>query len=94
MSDERAPEPESELSVEPEPDVTGLRIRQAVRGLVIDDDRRVLLVQFRLPTATVWALPGGGLDPGEDAHAGLRRELREELGLDECSIGAHLWNRL
>ena len=27
-----------------------------------------------------WALSGGGLEPGETIEAGLRREIREELG--------------
>lgn len=30
---------------------------------------------------------------GETAEAGLRRELREELGLAEFELGAHIWNR-
>jgi 8-oxo-dGTP pyrophosphatase MutT (NUDIX family) len=29
-----------------------------------------------------WALPGGRLDPGEEAVGGARRELHEEVGLD------------
>ena len=29
-----------------------------------------------------WLLPGGGVDPGEDARDCARREVREELGLD------------
>ena len=64
-----------------------LNMRQAVRALLLDDDEHVLLVRFVFPTATVWALPGGGLDPGEDDESGLRRELREELGR-ETNLGS------
>ena len=75
-------------------DVSGLRIRDAVRALVLDESGRVLLVRFEFPTATVWALPGGGLEPGETHLDALRRELREELGLVDVEIGPHVWNRL
>jgi ADP-ribose pyrophosphatase YjhB (NUDIX family) len=34
----------------------------------------------------VWALPGGGLKPGEDPVAAARREVREELGIDLAMI--------
>jgi ADP-ribose pyrophosphatase YjhB (NUDIX family) len=76
------------------PDVTGLRIRDAVRALVLDQHERVLLVRFEFPTATVWALPGGGLEHGETHEDALRRELREELGLVDPPIGPHVWSRL
>ena len=63
--------------------VDGLRIREAVRALVIDPQHRVLLVRFEFPrSGTRWALPGGGLEPGESDHDALRRELAEELGID------------
>src|SRR6188508_1950732 len=75
-------------------DTNGLRIREAVRALVVDDDDRVLLVRFEFPDATRWALPGGGIDAGETHLDALRRELREEIGLEDPVIGAHLWNRL
>ncbi len=75
-------------------DLGSLRIREAVRALVIDGDHRVLLARFEFPHGTRWALPGGGLDPGETHHQALRRELIEEIGLVDPVIGAHLWNRL
>jgi 8-oxo-dGTP diphosphatase len=86
----------------------GLRIRRAARAVVMDPDRRVLLVHFDFPipldeTATgddergertwdgLWACPGGGLDEGESVADGLRRELREELGLAVEEVGAPIW---
>jgi 8-oxo-dGTP diphosphatase len=80
---------------DPPDDVTGdLRIREAVRALVIDADQRVLLVRFEFPTATRWALPGGGLEPGEGHVEALRRELEEEVGLVGAIIGPQIWHRL
>lgn len=70
-----------------------LRIRQAVRAVITTPDRSILLVRFEFPTATVWALPGGGLDPGEDHLTALHRELCEEVGLVDVEIGPHVWTR-
>lgn len=53
----------------------------------------MLLVRFEFPSTTVWALPGGGLDPGEDHERALRRELREEVGPDQFDLGPHVWTR-
>lgn len=74
----------------PEP----LRFREAVRGLVLDPDDRVLLVRFRFPSGVeLWTLPGGGLEAGESHEDGLRRELDEELGLTDVDVGPHVWSR-
>ena len=72
----------------------GLRIRQAVRALVLDSHQRVLLVRFEFPSATRWALPGGGLEPGESHLDALRRELEEEVGMVDPIIGPQIWHRL
>lgn len=71
-----------------------LRFRQATRAIIVDDDDALLLVRFVFPSgAQRWALPGGGLEPGESDLAGLRRELYEELGLTDVHIGPHVWSR-
>jgi ADP-ribose pyrophosphatase YjhB (NUDIX family) len=70
-------------------------IRKAVRAVLLDPDDRILLVRFREPEtgATFWTTPGGGLDPGETLEDGLRRELREEAGLEKFEVGPTLWTR-
>jgi TDG/mug DNA glycosylase family protein len=67
--------------------------RRSVRALIVDAGERILLVQFRNPAsgATWWATPGGGIDPGETHERALRRELREELGLEEFELGPLVW---
>lgn len=71
-----------------------LRLRAAVRALVLDHDDATLLVRFVFPSGVeAWALPGGGLEHGESDEHGLRRELHEELGLTDVDLGPHIWTR-
>jgi 8-oxo-dGTP diphosphatase len=52
-------------------------------GAVITDERgRVLLLKHRFRPGTGWGMPGGFINAGEDAKDALRRELREEVGLE------------
>jgi len=54
-----------------------------VCALVLDDEGRVLLARRRFePQAGKWDLPGGFLDEDEEPLDGLRRELREEAGVE------------
>jgi len=43
---------------------------------------RVLLCRQEKPDKEYWLLPGGGVDGGESLIEALRRELREELGIE------------
>jgi double-stranded uracil-DNA glycosylase len=61
--------------------------RSAVRALVIDARRRVLLLRWERDAGAWWIAPGGGLLAGESDEVGLRRELGEELGLQQFDLG-------
>ena len=43
------------------------------------------MVLVRLTYAKGWHLPGGGLKRGEEPEQAVLRELREEIGLADCS---------
>ena len=53
-----------------------------VAVIPLDAEDNVLLVnQFRKPVEKkLLEIPAGGIEPGEDAEATVRRELREEIG--------------
>ncbi len=57
--------------------------QRVVAGVMFDDAGRVLITQRPAGKALggLWEFPGGKLEPGEGAAAGLARELAEELGV-------------
>ncbi len=66
----------------------------AVAALVTDDEGRLLLARrAHEPDAGRWDTPGGFLNEGEEPLAALRRELREEAGVEiepGALVGMHL----
>lgn len=71
------------------------QIRQAVRALLVTPDPRILLMKLRLrdPGREIWIAPGGGIEDGEDSRIALGRELFEETGNREITIGPMVWRR-
>jgi len=54
-----------------------------VSAIIFDQDERVLLIQRGKPPASgFWHVPGGKLEAGESLVEGVRREVKEETGLD------------
>ncbi|ORL01951.1 DNA mismatch repair protein MutT [Prescottella equi] len=66
--------------------------REVVAAALIRDGRLLLAQRTRPPElAGLWELPGGKVEPGEAPSDAVRRELREELGVEATAgerIGA------
>jgi 8-oxo-dGTP diphosphatase len=51
-------------------------------ALIFNDAGEVLLLKHRFRAGSGWGIPGGFLEAGEQPEQALRRELREEIGLE------------
>lgn len=74
-----------------------MTLRQSVRALILDPDDNVLLVRFEgaplEPVGGFWAIPGGGIEPGESALDAMRREMHEEVGIEVDALGPEVWTK-
>jgi 8-oxo-dGTP diphosphatase len=55
--------------------------RIAVRALILQDDRLLLVNAWARAKSDLWCAPGGGVQPGTSLPANLIREVHEETGL-------------
>jgi ADP-ribose pyrophosphatase YjhB (NUDIX family) len=53
-----------------------------VGALIIQNGRILLVERGNAPLAGYWSLPGGGVETGEQLDEAIRREVREETGLE------------
>ncbi len=56
------------------------KVTVGVFAVILDKDDRILLCHRT--DRDLWNLPGGGLEKGESPWAGVKREVKEETGLD------------
>jgi ADP-ribose pyrophosphatase YjhB (NUDIX family) len=61
--------------------------RLAVRGLVMEAGRLLLVNAYPGGTSDLWCAPGGGVEPGTSLPENLAREIFEETGLG-VAVGA------
>ena len=64
------------------------KIIEAAGGVVFNKKKEVLLIHRR----GYWDLPKGKIDPGELPEEASIREVQEETGLSQITLGAHLAN--
>lgn len=64
-------------------DIPSCFYRVSAKALIVDDQNRFLLAKE--PDGK-WDLPGGGLEFGENAQTAIKREVKEEVGLNATKI--------
>jgi ADP-ribose pyrophosphatase YjhB (NUDIX family) len=62
--------------------LTQARFMVTAGAVVSDAEGRVLLLHHRFRAGSGWGIPGGFIEKGESPLDALRRELREEIGLE------------
>jgi len=68
----------------------GGRLRLRVNGVLIEDGKILLVKHQMSQDRAFWSVPGGGMEYGTDASDNLKREFREETGL-EVEVGEFLF---
>ena len=58
------------------------RFMVTVSAVVSDEQGRVMLLKHEFRAGSRWGIPGGFIERGEQPLEALRRELREEIGVE------------
>jgi ADP-ribose pyrophosphatase YjhB (NUDIX family) len=62
--------------------VTQKKFTASVAVIITNRDGKVLLLEHILRPGSGWGIPGGFIEHGEQPDAAIRREIREETGLE------------
>jgi len=60
----------------------GKRLRLRVNGVLVQDDKILMIKHKMSDQRNFWNVPGGGMDYGSDSVENLKREFLEETGLE------------
>lgn len=60
--------------------------RTTARAIIIIDDHIVLIRRKKAAVPVYWVTPGGGVERSEKPEIALKRELREELGVEVVTM--------
>ena len=58
------------------------RFTVSAGAVIMDERERVLLLEHVFRAGSGWGVPGGFMEQGEQPEEAIRRELREEVGLE------------
>ncbi len=67
-------------------DKSTLTYRKSTIAVVVDKNKKILLVQKKNYQDNEWQFPGGGVEDGETEEQTILRELKEELGTDKFVV--------
>src|SRR6266446_9227871 len=62
------------------------RFTVTTAAFIFNDDGRILLLEHVFRPDSGWGIPGGFLSKEEQPEAALRRELREEIGIEVADV--------
>ncbi|MFE3515940.1 NUDIX hydrolase [Streptomyces sp. NPDC059166] len=71
-------------------------VRKVARVVLLDPEDRILLLHGHEPgnaAESWWFTPGGGLEGDETREEAAARELVEETGITDVTLGPLLWTR-
>lgn len=60
--------------------------RKGVLGIIIDKNKKFLIINKQNYQENEWSFPGGGIEKGETLKEAIKRELQEELGTSNFEI--------
>ncbi|MGQ0540474.1 MAG: NUDIX hydrolase [Blastocatellia bacterium] len=62
--------------------LTQAKFTVSAAAVIVNEKQEVLLLNHVLRPFSGWGLPGGFIDYGEDSEQAIRREVREEVGIE------------